>query len=79
MEALNHLVLAEGEVTGHAHRADAGKLYSNGGGVMTLDAPDGATITHEEHGPITLAPGKWTRKIVQEYDHAEEAARAVED
>lgn len=79
MEQLNHRVLAEGEVTGHAHRADAGTLYDAGGGIMVLDAPEGAIITHEEHGPIALQPGRWNRSIVQEYDHAAEAARQVVD
>jgi hypothetical protein len=79
MQKLQHRVLAEGEVTGHAHRADAGTLFDAGAGVMVLDAPEGATVTHEEHGLITLPPGQWTRRIVQEYDHAAEAAREVVD
>ncbi len=79
MKKLNHRVLAEGEVTGHAHRANAGTLYDRGGGTMLLDAEDGATVTHEEHAPIALDPGKWVIGIVQEYDHAAESARNVAD
>lgn len=80
MKALNHRVLAEGEVTGHAHRADSGVLLQNTHtGALVLDACDGAAITHEEHGEIRVSPGKWDVAIVKEYDHAAEAARNVAD
>lgn len=57
------IVVAEGEVTGHAHRV-RGKgavlrdlSSAQREGVLRLNLPQGGTITHEEHGPITLPPG----------------------
>jgi hypothetical protein len=77
---LNHLILAEGEVTGHAHRANRGTLYDNGNGTMTLEPETETTITHEEHAPLNLPTSDpFNVRIVQEYDHAAEAARNVAD
>lgn len=80
MKKLDHLILAEGEVTGHAHRAGTGTLLEDVNGALVLDTRAGATtITHEEHGEITVSPCEWDVAIVQEFDHAAEAARNVED
>jgi len=76
---LPHRRLAEGEVTGHFHQASAGTLWDYGDGLMVLDAPKGATVTHQEHGPVALPPGKYERRIVLEYDHFAEEARQVRD
>jgi hypothetical protein len=54
------LVLAEGELTGHAHRiADhsAAKLYQLGTDFFLNVIADRAVVVHEEHGPIALGPG----------------------
>lgn len=60
------LVLAEGEVTGHAHRVMKPKnrvrQYLDGT-VMYLEVLEPVTVTHEEHGPITLEPGFYERRI----------------
>ena len=74
-------VLAEGEATGHAHRVfgDAVSLWGTDDGAVSVDAPSGAVIRHEEHRPVTLPPGSYTRRIVQEYDHFAEEARIVVD
>ena len=37
------------------------------------------TLVHFEHGPITLPPGTYEKKIVLEYDHFTEEARQVID
>jgi hypothetical protein len=71
-------VLAEGEVTGHAHRLTRSDVYERGD-TREFDAPVGDTLTHEEHGPITLPPGSWASGRVVEYDHLREESRAVED
>ncbi len=76
-------ILAEGEATGHAHRlADAtdGLLYEADDGTLYLRVgPGGATITHEEHRPITVPEGEYRVGRVQEYDHFAEEARHVRD
>ncbi len=64
------VVVAEGEVTGHAHRVRGagvnfrtvkrGWLESPGvvhEGMLRLDVPAGGAIYHEEHHTITLPPG----------------------
>lgn len=74
-------VLAEGEVTGHAHRLESKADIEIGGemGRKEFHAPTGVTITHEEHGPITLRPGKYATGIVQEFDPLAEELRDVAD
>ena len=67
-------VLAEGEVTGHAHRIeDAAKaeLYDCGTGLYMRVSADGVRILHEEHAPIVLPPGDYSIEIQREYSPAE--------
>jgi hypothetical protein len=77
---LPHTRLAEGEVTGHYHQAEGPEvaLYEHGASVI-LEAPVGATVTHQEHGPVVLPPGVYDRTIVAEYDHFAEEERQVRD
>ena len=66
------LVLAYGEVTGHAHviEDEDVELFTT-----TADAvdrwlrvgPNGATLTHDEHGAIVLPPGTYRQRIQREY------------
>lgn len=73
-------VLAEGEVTGHAHVVPVdhatmtkvgAKLY------LTITAP--TKVTHEEHGPIDIEPGVWEIGRVREFDYLSMMARTVAD
>lgn len=76
--ANNHL--AEGEATGHFHDATGdGVSVLEHDGRTYLDAPKGSTVTHQEHGPVTVPPGQYERRIVREYDHLAEEAREVRD
>jgi hypothetical protein len=63
-------VLAEGEVTGHAHRLERAmdaKVIS-AGGKMYLDVQaEQATVLHEEHGPVTVPHGVYEVRIQREY------------
>ena len=63
-------VLAEGEATGHAHVAEGPgvELYELRDRLV-LKAPNGATVTHEEHLPIVIEPGDYTIRQVRVYDH----------
>lgn len=73
-------VLAEGEVTGHAHEViGEGVEVLEKDGVLYLHAPSGGQIQHEEHHTITIPPGDYTIGIVREYDHFAEEAREVRD
>lgn len=73
------VILAYGEVTGHAHRIKAPTvaLWSVGGQrYITVTEP--SDLTHEEHHTITLPPGTYEVIQQREYDD-EQATRAVAD
>lgn len=78
--ARNRLVLAEGEHTGHAHviEDDEAELIQIGEKIL-LKLTKAATVTHEEHKPITLSPGIWEIGRVREYDWFQHMARTVQD
>jgi len=67
-------IIAKGETTGHAHRVSqssiaAGALLSLVGRSMFLRSPEaGATIVHDEHGPIELPAGSYAVVPQQEFD-----------
>lgn len=66
------VVLAYGEVTGHAHAiraAAARQLDLTGRRYLSVDAP--VILEHEEHGPIAVAPGAYQIVIQREYVPAE--------
>ncbi len=74
------LVLALGEVTGHAHAVPGpGRLIREAGvfGPMLLHLPDGGRVVHEEHAVIPLPKG-WFR-VVRQREYAPGAVRIVAD
>ena len=77
---LGSTVLAEGEATGHAHVAlGDGVEVTEREGTLFLSAPQGVTVTHQEHAAVTLPPGAYRVGRVREYDHFLEEARQVRD
>lgn len=80
MNKRNDKNLAEGEVTGHAHRCvgDAVKVFDMDDGTRELQS-NGCEVTHEEHKTVVLPAGKFTTFIATERDHAAEEAREVKD
>lgn len=76
----DRIVLAYGEVTGHAHAIhdlDVVDVFVTGEGVMYLQVKEEAKLQHEEHGTIALPPGNYERTIQREY--SPEAIRDVRD
>ncbi|MGC5341737.1 hypothetical protein PZB75_27980 [Streptomyces sp. AM 4-1-1] len=74
------LVLALGEVTGHAHAIPGpGGLTREAGpsGPMLLHLPEGGRVVHEEHASIAL-PAGWFR-VVRQREYAPGAVRIVAD
>jgi hypothetical protein len=65
------VVLAFGEVTGHAHAIEAkfAKTYHNGEHRF-LEVSEGAVLRHEEHSPHALMPGTYRIVIQREYEPA---------
>ncbi len=74
-------ILAEGEVTGHAHAIEQIEdccVYEKEGVVyITVDRE--VKLRHEEHHTQTIEPGNYRVGIVQEYDYLNEMARNVAD
>ena len=90
----NNPILAFGEVTGHLHQIhmkdmlDAAEvtLHMSRWGEAGKDVPDAfevreepITITHEEHNPLDVPPGKYVVRIVREFDHIAGRSRYVAD
>lgn len=74
------LVLAHGEVTGHAHRireAGAAGLFRHGGTLYLRVSAPTATLVHEEHRPIVLPAGVY--RVWQQREYSPEAIRTVVD
>ncbi|MBT2530344.1 hypothetical protein ABZX62_33715 [Streptomyces flavidovirens] len=79
-DARGRLVLALGEVTGHAHAVQGpGRLLREAGPLdpMLLHLPDGGRVVHEEHAPIPLPKG-WYR-VVRQREYVPGAVRIVAD
>lgn len=78
------IVLAYGEVTGHAHAIDADVAqefhHANADGVVRrfLEVfEQGASLTHEEHATIPLPPGFY--EIVRQREYTPQTVRMVGD
>lgn len=78
---LNHTILAEGEHTGHAHRASGGTLYADEADLF-WETKREESVTHEEHDAQTIPPsptGEYQIGGVIEFDPFENEARRVAD
>ena len=90
----NNPILALGEVTGHKHQIHMKDMldkaevtlhmgYNRKAGVNVPDAfevrEETVILTHEEHNPLELPPGKYIVKIVQEFNHITRRAQNVAD
>lgn len=80
-DARGRLVLALGEVTGHAHAVTGvGRLIREPGaqdGPMLLHLPEGGRVVHEEHAAIPLPRG-WFR-VVRQREYLPGSVRVVAD
>jgi len=72
--------LAEGEVTGHAHRCfgDDVAVYDKSDGERMLDTPNGCEVTHEEHKTVVVDPGQYDIVIAKEFDEVERARNVAD-
>jgi hypothetical protein len=79
----DRIVLAYGEVTGHAHAIapDEAREFSmaDAAGIVRrfLNVVSEATVRHEEHAPIPLPPGAY--EIITQREYHPEAIRNVAD
>ena len=90
----NNPVLALGEATGHIHQIHMKDMLDMAEVTLHMsrfrtageDTPEGfevreetVTLTHEEHDPIDIPPGKYIVRIVREFDHIAGRSRYVAD
>ena len=93
-EQPTNAILAFGEVTGHKHQVNMKDMVKEAGVTLNMgynrkagiDVPDAfivhnetVILTHEEHNPIELPPGKYMVRIVREFDHIAGRSRYVAD
>jgi hypothetical protein len=73
-DAQGRAVLAEGEVTGHAHRIDEPEAFlfqhKKIPHLKLLRVDETVWLRHEEHKPIEVPPGKYTVRIKRQYSPA---------
>ena len=90
----NNPILAFGEATGHLHQIRMKDMLDMAEVTLHMprfrtagtDTPQGfevreetVTLTHEEHDPIDVPPGKYLVRIVREFDHIAGRSRYVAD
>lgn len=77
-------VVAYGEATGHHHTLTVKdpvdlEIRKDAEGRMFFVLHKEGTLTHEEHGPIVVAPGTYEQKQEREYDWFALETRRVVD
>ena len=90
----NNPILAFGEVTGHLHQIHMKDMLEAAEVTLHMarfrdagkDVPEAfevreepVTLTHEEHNPLEVPPGKYVVRIVREFDHKAGRSRYVAD
>jgi hypothetical protein len=74
------VILAAGEVTGHHHAisdADVTLAITEMDLLFTEVGPEGANLTHEEHGALAVAPGR--HAVIGQVEYAPGELRRVAD
>lgn len=71
-------ILAEGEVTGHAHRLTGVTVYERPDGLREFNADEPTYLTHEEHGVVKIPAGHNLSGRVRELDAAGEARNVAD-
>ena len=78
-KAKGRIILAHGEATGHHHSVDidAADWWKRDNGTQFLEVEEAAAVEHQEHGTITLPPGKY--RVSRQREYSPEAIRNVAD
>lgn len=73
------IILAHGEVTGHAHAVDSAyaQIFVDKDARFLHVCESGADLVHEEHATIALAPGYY--RIVRQREYLPDSSRLVLD
>lgn len=80
-QGVHRNVIAEGEVTGHAHRVIEGnmRMFTDTLGNRYMEVPERIVVGHEEHKPVAIDKGVYRLGGVREFDHWQEETRKVID
>ena len=81
-KVIKQLILAEGEVTGHAHRLTGDvEIIQNKpiNGEMIFQVNDTAVLSHEEHDKIVLSQGVYLKVNQVEYNPFTDLVKKVMD
>lgn len=75
------VVLAYGEVTGHAHALDAklATAYGPSDDAFWLTVEPGATVSHEEHAPIVIPESVKVLRVIRQREYSAAGERRVAD
>ena len=78
---LKHLILAEGETTGHMHQIISGQaaLLNMQGQIFLKIISDEAVLKHKEHKQVTIKKGNYIVHKVVEWDYDEKEKIEVQD
>ena len=80
------VILAYGEVTGHAHEVVSDDVVVDTPAAALFEQPDGrrflfvdrpCALVHQEHSPIALAPGAY--EVIRQREYSPEEIRNVAD
>lgn len=73
------IVLAHGEVTGHAHAIESAHatLWQSGDGARFLEVKRTCSLQHEEHATITIPAGVY--RVIRQREYTPEAIIQVAD
>lgn len=76
------IILALGEATGHHHaidldEPDSADWWKHADGTQTVTLKKPATVTHQEHDPLPLAPGSY--RVTRQREYHREIGRNVAD
>lgn len=72
------IILAHGEATGHHHSIDADAAdWWKRGDEQFIAVLSPTALVHQEHAPVSLAPGKY--RVIRQREYSPEAIRNVAD
>jgi len=70
-------VIAEGEMTGHAHKLVGGELLATSDGLVAI-VEERAEVEHDEHATLELEPGVWLVHRQTEYVSEDERVQVFD-
>jgi len=76
--AMERVILAHGEVTGHAHAIEGtATSWLSGGQAVAVRVNRPTKIVHQEHAPVPLRRGMY--RVIRQREYAPESIRNVAD